>query len=303
MSSSRAVRFSRFGGPEVLELVEVPVPDVPPGRVRVRVEAAGLNPFDTKRRRGLTGEVRFPAGNGSDFAGTVDAVGEEVDGFALGDAVLGRAPFSAQADHVLAKPDALVRRPATLPVEVAAALDTAGRTAWDTVAFAGVRRGDTVLVSAAAGGVGVLAAQLARRAGAIVIGTAGTSNAAFLTSLGIVPVRYGKGLVDRVRAVAPQGVTVVLDNSGRETIEAGLALGTAPERIVTIADRDAAAELGTADLPRTPADSGTLAAVAALIADGELRLPIDRVFPVEEVVAAYEHLERGHLRGKVVLRF
>jgi NADPH:quinone reductase-like Zn-dependent oxidoreductase len=158
-----------------------------------------------------------------------------------------------------------------------------------------------VLVSAAAGGVGVVAAQLARLAGATVIGTASERNAAFLDSIGVVPVAYGDGLVDRVRRASGGGVTVVLDLHGRDTIEAGLALGTAPGRIVTIADRPAAEALGTAALLDAPADSAALERVAALVAAGEVVLPVDREFPVADVVAAYEHFERGHVRGKVVL--
>ncbi|BDZ47660.1 NADP-dependent oxidoreductase [Naasia aerilata] len=299
----RAVRFSRFGGPSVLAYEPVDDVATPAGRIRVRVEAAGLNVYDTKRREGREGDVRFPAGNGSEFAGVVEELGEGATGFSAGQPVLGRAYFRSQADAVRVKPEEIVARPAALPVEVAGGLDVAGRTAAELVRFAGIGPADTVLVSAAAGGVGSVVVQLARLAGATVLGTAGDRNADFLESVGVLRVPYGPELAERVRRAAPGPVTAVLDLHGRETIEAGLALGVAPSRIVTLADRPAAEELGTAALPSGPADSADLARVASLVAAGEVVLPIDRVFPVEDVVAAYEHFEGRHLRGKVVLRF
>lgn len=297
----RAVRFDRFGGPDVLRVDEVAQPVTPADRVRVRVEAAGLNRYDGTRRRGETGELRFPAGNGSEFAGVIDEVGADVTGWAPGDPVLGRAYFRSQADLVVVPPSAIVPRPAALDPVVAGALDVAGRTAVELVRAARVGPGDVVLVGAAAGGVGVVAAQLALRAGARVLGTASPANADRLADLGIAPVRYGDGLESRVRAVAPAGLTAVLDAAGRGTIEAGLALGAAPDRIVTIADRDTAGRLGTASLPQGPAVSADLGEVAALVAVGAVVLPIERAYPLAEVVAAYAHLERGHLFGKVVL--
>lgn len=299
----RAVRFDSFGGPDVLRVDEVAEPATPPDRIRVRVRAAGLNRYDSVRRRGEAGAPQFPAGNGSEFAGVVDRVGAAVSGVGVGDAVLGRAYFRSQADLVVVSPGSVVAVPPGLPMAAAGALDVAGRTALDLVRAARVGPGDVVLVGAAAGGVGFVAAQLARRAGARVLGTASAGNAALLQSRGVVPVRYGDGLEARLRAAAPTGLTAVLDAAGRGTIEAGLALGAAADRIVTIADRGTAERLGTAQLPQTPADGGDLAAIAALVAAGEVILPIERSYPVAEVVAAYEHLERGHLAGKLVLAF
>ncbi|HEY8589930.1 MAG TPA: NADP-dependent oxidoreductase [Naasia sp.] len=299
----RAVRFDTFGGPGVLRVDDVAEPSTPPDRIRVRVQAAGLNRYDAKRRSGAEGDVRFPAGNGNEFAGVVDEVGAEVDGLRVGDQVLGRAYFRSQADLVVVPPGSVVPLPEGLPIEVAGALDAAARTATDLVRFARIGAGDVVLVGAAAGGVGIVAAQLARRAGATVLGTASAPNADLLDSLQIVPVRYGDGLEGRLRAAAPDGLTAVLDAAGRGTIEAGLALGAAADRIVTIADREAAERFGTAHLAQGPARNADLAEVAALVAAGEVVLPIERTYPVEDVVAAYEHLETGHLTGKLVLTF
>jgi NADPH:quinone reductase-like Zn-dependent oxidoreductase len=299
----RAVRFSRFGGPSVLAYEPVDDLPTPEGRIRVRVQAAGLNVYDTKRREGGTGEVRFPAGNGSEFAGIVEELGAGVTGVAVGEPVLGRAYFRSQADAIRVKPEDVVRRPDRLPVEAAGALDVAGRTAAELLRFGGVGPDDMVLVSAAAGGVGSVLVQLARLAGATVLGTAGERNFEFLESLGVIPVAYGPDLALRTRRAGPGPITAVLDLHGRETIEAGLALGVDPARIVTLADRPAAEELGTASLPASSGDSADLAHVADLVAAGDVVLPLDRVFPVDAVVAAYEHFEGGHLRGKVVLLF
>jgi NADPH:quinone reductase-like Zn-dependent oxidoreductase len=303
MTELRAVRFSHFGGPEVLRYEPVDDAPTPEGRLRVRVEAAGLNVYDTKRRSGLAGTVRFPAGNGSDFTGVVEEVGEGVTGWAPGDPVLGHANFRAQSDVVRVPAADVVRRPAGMPVEVAGALDLSARTAADLVTAGGIGLGDVVLVSAAAGGVGVVTAQLARAAGAVVLGTSGEPNAEFLATLGIIPVSYGPGLADRVQRLAPSAVTAVLDLHGRETLEAGVDLGVDPARILTIADREAATELGVTGLPQLPVDVRALERVTRLVASGDVVLPVDRVYPVDDVGEAYRHFERGHVRGKVVLRF
>ncbi|WP_210508767.1 NADP-dependent oxidoreductase [Naasia sp. SYSU D00057] len=302
MTELRAVRFSRYGGPEVLHYEPVDDAPTPEGRLRVRVEAAGLNVYDTKRRSGVAGGVRFPAGNGSDFTGVVEEVGDGVAGWAPGDSVLGHANFRAQSDVVRVPAADVVRRPPGMAVEVAGALDLSARTAADLVRAAGIGPGDVVLVSAAAGGVGVVTAQLARIAGAVVLGTAGEANARFLESLGVLPVPYGPGLGERVRRLAPSAVTAVLDLHGRETLEAGVELGVDARRILTIADREAADELGVSGLPQQPPDPAALVRAVELVAAGDLVLPVDSVFPVADVAAAYRHFEGRHLRGKVVLR-
>lgn len=300
----RRVEYTRFGGPEILEVIEVERPEPGPGQIRVRVRAAGLNPIDWKIFTGLAASaygVEPPSGNGNDFAGEVDALGQGVTGVELGALVFGGARNDAQADYLLIDPSMVLPVPDGLDLDLAGTLDIAARTAVASVAAVGVTAGDIVLVSAAAGGVGVIASQLALRAGATVIGTASDDNHEFLRSIGVIPVVYGEGLVDRLRAAAPGPFTAALDNHGRATIDAALTLGVAPARINTIADRAAAAELGLSAVGGAAASLTDLAEVAALIASGDLVLPIDSVYPLERVRDAYEHLRAGHLRGKIVL--
>jgi len=301
---ARYVSFDHFGGPEVLQLRTAPAPLAGPGEVRVRVHTAGLNPVDWKILAGGEAATRYnaslPSGNGNDFAGVIDHVGAGVTGFTVGEAVLGGKRMFAQADYVVVDPAVLVRKPEKLSFVEAGALDIAGRTAWATVRSLRLTADDTVLVSAAAGGVGVLAAQLALRTGATVIGTAGPANHDFLLGLGVVPVAYGDGLVERLRAAAPR-YTAALDNNGAATIDAALALGVPGERINTIAARGHRADAGIQGVGGQHAEPGDLAALADLIAGGEVVLPIDSVYPVERVVDAYRHLMAGHLRGKVTL--
>ncbi|MET1042794.1 MAG: NADP-dependent oxidoreductase [Microbacteriaceae bacterium] len=301
----RTVIFDRFGGPEVLQLIEVPPPTAGPGQVRVRVIIAGLNPVDWKIFTGGRSAARYgvtmPSGNGNDFAGVIDEVGRGVVGLQAGDHVFGGSRMFAQADFLLIEADKVLPIPVGLDVERAGALDIAGRTAWAAVRSLGLGASDTVLVSAAAGGVGVLTAQLARRTGATVIGTASEANHEFLRKLGVIPVAYGEGLVDRVREVAPGGVTAVLDQHGPETIDAALELGVPGPRINTIAAKTYRPDLGIGTVGGFQASRADLAEVARLVASGELILPLDSVYPIERVRDAYKHLMAGHLRGKVVL--
>ena len=241
---SRAVIYETFGGPEVLELREVPEPHAGPGEVRVRVTAAGLNPDGLGYCLAAEAAAQFgitvPSGFGYDFAGVVDKVGGGATAFAVGDRVFGGAMGRAAADFVVMRtpaeaPDALFHTPDGISDEVASTLPVAGSTAAAALAAIDLRSGDTVLVGGAAGGVGVFAVQLARLAGATVIGTASEGTFAFLRQLGAEPVAYGTGLADRVRALAPDGVTAATDLFGTETAEAALALGVPPERISTIA--------------------------------------------------------------------
>jgi len=302
---SRRVQFSRLGGPEVLELVDVDPPQAAAGEVRVAVAATSLNPLDYKIFGGLPTSSRhvfdLPAGNGADFAGTIDQVGEGVTAFAVGDEVLGSQLRSAQADFLVIDPQRLVRKPAGLDWVTAAGLTTVARTASASVKAIRVGPSDTVFVSAAAGGVGIIASQLAKRAGARVIGSASQDNHDFLVSLGVEPVEYGEGLVDAVRAIAPNGITAALDNHGRPSVDAALALGAPASRINSIADYAAADDYGTLAVGGSAASSADLEDVAELVAAGEVQLPIDSTYPLEEVRAAYERLLGRHVRGKIVL--
>jgi NADPH:quinone reductase-like Zn-dependent oxidoreductase len=302
---ARYVRFENFGGPDRLHLVredELPHPE--PGHVRVRVYAAGLNPVDLKILRGGPAAATYnavpPCGNGNDFAGYVDEVGEGVSNLKAGDCVFGGKRMHAQGDFLVIDATKVVHKPKHLSVDEAGCLDIAGRTAWASVQSLKLTQRDTVLVSAAAGGVGVLAAQLAVRTGATVIGTASARNHEFLRTLGVIPVEYGEGLVDRIRAVAPK-VTATLDNNGPTTLDAALRLGVPGHRINTIAARGHRSDAGITTIGGERATLEDLATVAELIAAGEVVLPIDTVYPIERVREAYEHLANRHVLGKVVL--
>ena len=299
---SRRVQFPQFGPASVLEIVDEPEPHASTGQVRVAVEALGLNPIDSKLRAGQVQEfipVRPPAGLGNEFAGVVDEVGGDVTGLEIGAEVFGTVAFRALAEYLVVEPGALAAKPAGVSWEVASGLAVAGTTGYNSFRSLGIGPDDTVLVSAAAGGVGGVASQLARRAGATVIGTAGDRNHDYLRSLGIIPVTYGPGLVDRIRQVAPAGITAALENNGSEAIEAALELGVDPSRINSVVGN--AARYGVGGVGGSQ-DPETLEAVAQLVARGDLSLPIEAVFDFEDVVGAYERLDEGHHRGKIVLR-
>ncbi len=304
---SRAVIYERFGGPEVLELKEVKEPHAGAGEVRVRVAAAGLNPMDWKVSSSpeLAGRfgIRPPAGFGFDLSGVVDEVGEGVVGFAVGDRVYGGVMAAAVADFVVVASPAeqLLHTPEGISDEVASTLPVAGRTAAAALSAIDLRPGDRVLVGGAAGGVGVFTVQLARLAGATVIGTAAESTFEFLRGLGTEPVAYGPGLVERVRALVPQGPSAATDLVGTETAEAALALGVAPARISTIAagpnPPGGAKATGGIDAPED-----ALAQITDAICAGQLTVPIAAVFPVEQVRDAVALQAAGHVHGKFVLR-
>lgn len=303
---SRAVIQESFGGPEVLEVREVAEPHAGTGEVRVRVSAAGLNPVDWKIAASAEAAGRFgvtlPAGFGNDFAGVVDEVGDGVTGFAVGDRVYGGARTAAVADYTVVRPDTgqLRHTPDGVDDITASTLPIGGATADAALSVIGAGAGDTVLIGGAAGGVGVFAVQLARRAGARVIGTASEGTFGFLRELGAEPVAYGNGLVDRVRALAPQGVTAAADLIGTETALAALELGVAPDRIATIAAGGNPPDgvRATGGFNATP---GALERIAAAIAAGEFVVPIAATFPIEQARAAVELQRAGHVHGKVVI--
>jgi NADPH:quinone reductase-like Zn-dependent oxidoreductase len=302
---SKAVIQEQFGGPEVLQVRDVAEPHAGPGEVRVRVSAAGLNPVDWKLAGSAEGAARFgvtlPAGFGNDFAGVVDEVGDSVAGFAAGDRVYGGARGRAVADYAIVRPgtDPLLPTPDGVDDITASTLLIAGRTADAALGAIGVRAGDTVLIGGAAGGVGVFAVQLARRAGARVIGTASEATFDFLRGLGAEPVAYGDGLAGRVRALAPEGVTAASDMVGTETAQAAVELGVSPDRISTIAA--ASPPEGAHATGGRDATPGALERITAAIAAGEFVVPIAATFPIEQIHAAVELQRAGHVHGKVVV--
>jgi NADPH:quinone reductase-like Zn-dependent oxidoreductase len=302
---SLAARFSEYGTSEVLRIVDIPPSDAGPGQVRIEVRAAAVNPIDWKIMQGLMQEViplELPAGLGSDVAGVVDQVGIGVTEFKVGDEVLGSPVSPAYAQFALADPASLIGKPAALPWEVAGSLAGAGGTAWAVLDRVGIADGETLLIHAAAGGVGTFAAQLAIARGARVIGTASEGNHEYLRSLGVIPVAYGDGFGDRVRALAPRGVDAVLDASGRGEIPVSIELAGGPERVLTLVAFDAA---GLGIQVHTdgggPRLSRALKDIVALIEEGHLQVPISRTYPLSEAAAALDASSTGHGRGKIVL--
>ncbi|WP_020578842.1 NADP-dependent oxidoreductase [Actinopolymorpha alba] len=304
---SRRVIFDRFGGVDALTVETGRAPTVGSGQVRVRVLVAGLNPVDAKILAGGPIADRFgvrvPAGMGNDFAGVIDQVGAGVEGVAVGDLVYGGARLRAQADHLIIDDlSTLNPVPPGLGVEVAGALDIAGRTALAGVAALRLTSVDTVYVSGAAGGVGILAVQLTRATGARVLGSASVRNHDYLRALGVEPVEYGPQLADRLRTLAPGGLSAVFATRGADDIEQALALGVPPQRVNAIIDADLAASYGVLSVGRRATEPAAVRVVAEDIAAGRLVLPIDATYELDEVRAAYRHLLQGHVRGKVVLR-
>jgi NADPH:quinone reductase-like Zn-dependent oxidoreductase len=247
----------------------------------------------------------FPSGQGSDLAGVIEEAGAGIGGFSPGEEVIGFTDRRAsQAELVLVEAGDLTRKPEKVSWEVAGGLFVAGTTAWGAVHAVQPGQGEAVVISGAAGGVGSLAVQLARRTGATVIGLASESNHEWLKSHGVIPVAYGDGVADRIRAAAPSGVDAFIDTYGDGYVELAIALGVAAGRIDTIADYAAAAKYGVKTDGGAEAGPGAkvLAELAGLIADGHLEVPIANVYPLAQVREAYTELERRHTRGKIVLR-
>jgi NADPH:quinone reductase-like Zn-dependent oxidoreductase len=304
----RAVRYYEFGGIDVLRVDEVERPVPGDGQVLVRVKAAGVNPSEAVIRTGALAKLfpsTFPSGQGSDLAGVIEEAGTGVGGFSPGDEVIGFTNNrAAQAELVLVEAGDLTRKPGKVSWEVAGSLYVAGVTAWGAVNAVQPKEGETVVISGAAGGVGSLAVQLARRTGATVIGLASEGNHEWLKRHGVIPLAYGDGVADRIRAAAPGGVDAFIDTHGDGYVELALALGVAADRIDTIADYAAAAKPGVKTDGGTAAGPGAklLAELAGLIADGHLEVPIANVYPLAQVREAYTELERRHTHGKIVLR-
>jgi enoyl reductase len=243
--------------------------------------------------------VHFPARLGNEGAGVIDAVGPGASGFTVGNEILGPAA-GAYADSVLFQADQIVAKPAIMPWIEAGTLSASGQTAHTALEDLGVGAGDTVLIHAAAGGVGHLAVQLARLRGALVVATASPDNHEFLRSLGALPVAYGPGLVERIKEVAPAGVDAALDGAGGEALEVSLEVVGKRDRIGTIADQAGAARLGLRSIG-TRRSAARLGELVRLYAEGQLRVAVWKEFPLAQAAAAHRESERGHLRGKIVL--
>jgi NADPH:quinone reductase-like Zn-dependent oxidoreductase len=296
----KAARFSRFGGPEVLEIVDLPDPHPGPGQVRIAVRAAGVNPSDWKKREGLM-DPELPQTMGYEAAGVVDELGAGVSDVAVGDRVFGLSAEGA-AQAALAVLSFYAPIPPSLDFAGAAALPAAVETATRALDQLGVGSGGTLLINGASGSVGSAAVQLAVVRGARVIGTASPANHDYLRSLGAEPVAYGEGLAGRVRALAPDGVDAALDVAGSGVLPELIELAGGPEYVVTIADFTGAQEHG---VRFSRGDAGravhALAEIGELIESGRFSLPVARTFPLAEIAQAHRAGEDGHVRGKLVL--
>ena len=304
----RAVRFDHYGGIDVLNVVEVPRPAPGDGELLVAVKAAAINPGEAKIRDGLLDEMfpaTFPSGEGSDLAGVVEEIGPGVTGFAPGDEVIGFTDNRAShAELVLVEAANAVPRPSAVPWEVAGSLFVAGTTACAMVRAVAVAPGDVVAVAGATGGVGSIAVQLAKRAGAAVIGIAGERHREWLSSHGVDWIPYGEGIEERLRSATPRDgrIDAMLDASGEGYVELALKLGVARDRIDTIADFAAVQKYGVkADGTAAVAATPVLRELAGLIADGELEVPVAAAYPLDEVREAYRALAEEHPLGKIVL--
>ena len=302
----KAVRFDRYGGPEVLEVREVEDPVAVPGEVVVAVKAAGIQPGEIAIREGYLHErfpATFPSGEGSDLAGIVATIGDGVTEFTVGDEVLGWSERrSSHAELVLVPQEQLVAKPAELSWEVAGSLFVVSMAAWASVEAVGVSDGDVVAISAAAGGVGGFAAQLAKVRGARVIGLASDANHDWLRSRGIEPVAYGEGQAERLRSAAAGTLDAFIDTFGGGYVDLAIELGVAKDRINTIIDYEAVGRLGVkGEGTHSIASAELLAKAAALVADGTIELPIARTYPLSEVRAAFEELAERRTRGKIAL--
>jgi NADPH:quinone reductase-like Zn-dependent oxidoreductase len=305
---TKAVQFDQYGDIDVLRVRDVPRPVPAAGEVLVEVKAAGINPGEAMIRQGVMHDrwpATFPSGQGSDLAGVVAELGAGVRDFAVGDEVLGFSQRrSSQAEFVAVPADQLTAKPAGVSWEAAGALYGAGATAYAAVRSVNLTPDDTVAISGAAGGVGTIAVQLAKRTGATVLGIAGPSNDGWLSAHGVIPVNYGDGLADRLQSAAPAGrVDAFLDLFGGGYVELAVTeLGISPQRVDTIIDFAAVEQFGIkAEGSADASTAAVLAELAALIAAGDLEVPIAKVFPLEQVRDAYRELEERHTRGKLVL--
>ncbi len=303
----RAVRFDNYGDRDVLYVADdVEEPEPAPDRIVVRVVAVGINPGEASIRSGALEKMfpaTFPSGQGSDFAGVIAAVGADVTGLRVGDAVMGWShERSSQADYVSVPSDQVVGKPADLGWLVAGSLYMPAATGTPAAQAVSPQAGETIAVSGAAGGVGSTVVQLLAIQGVTVLGIASPPNHEWLRSVGVTPVAYGENLKADLEAAAPEGVDAFIDLYGPEYLDLAVELGVAPERIETIISRQKAAEIGAQTKGSMDGSKPeVLTNLASLIVEGKLDFPIAATFGLEQVKDAYELLEQRHSHGRIVL--
>jgi NADPH:quinone reductase-like Zn-dependent oxidoreductase len=300
----KAAAFRLVGGPEVMEVMSFPDPQAGPGQVRVRVKTAGVQHYDCGVRSGWTPQgvdIRLPQIPGNEFAGIVDQVGDGVTGLDIGSEVLGFGLLNCYAEYVVVGADQVVSKPGSMTWEEAGGLTGNGQGAYIAMKAIGIGPGDTVLIHGAAGSLGAFAVQLAKEWGATtIIGTASESNHDYVRSLGAIPITYGEGLVERVRALAPNGVDAAFDTAGAEAVRASVDLVQDRNRICTFVAYDLIEELGLRFI-RGERSAARLAELVDLHSKGKLRIHIRQTFPLEQVADAHKLIETRHGRGKIIL--
>lgn len=303
----KAIALEKYGTADDLNLVELPEPKVAPGEVLVRVKAAGVNPVDWKLGAGGLDpfmEAGFPMIPGWDVAGVVERTGFDAGEFTTGDEVYGYvrkdwAQNGTYAELVSAPVRTLAKKPSSLSWTEAAGVPLAGLTACQALKRVAAGAGDTVLIHAAAGGVGSFGVQIAVALGARVIGTASERNHGFLRSLGAEPVTYGDGLADRVRQLAPQGVDAALDFVGAGAVDVSLSLVERADRVASVAEGEVSEKGGHYVWVRP--DASDLASLAQLADAGKLTVHVDQALPLAEAAQAWRLSQAGRTRGKIVL--
>ncbi len=299
----KAVQFSEYGGPEVLQVVDIDEPHAGPGQVRIAVRAAGVNLSDLmKIRAGRWKDkpIPLPSGVGVEGAGIVDEIGEGVTGVSIGDAVFG-CGFDLLAQYAVLRPGVWARKPDDLPFEEAAGFSVVVETATRILAQVGVKSGETLLVSGASGGVGSAAIQFARCREITVIGTASAPNHDYLRGLGAIPTTYGPGLVERVRKLAPTGVDAALDIAGSGVIPELIELVGAPSRVLSVADFTAPQYGAQLSLVAQKDPERVLAEAARLFSEGAFHVTLGKTFPLAQAAEAYKLCAAGHFMGKLII--
>lgn len=302
-NTMQAVQYYQFGGPEVLQLQQAPRPEPQADEMLIRVHAAGVLPIDWKIRKGLLPiPVQFPNIPGTALAGVVEAVGQGVTAFQIGQEVYGRSTNGTYAEYTTAPAEALALKPQSLSFDEAASLSGGATTAWQAmIQDGGLQPGERVLIHGAAGGVGLFAVQFAKWRGAHVTATCGSDNVNFVRSLGAdIVIDYTSTPFEEV----VQDVDLVLDTVGGGTLERSWSVVRRGGTLISIAGQpsmERAQELGIRVLRPGPSTSKELEAIAHLIDEGKIRAYIGHIFSLNKVGEAHEQSQSGHGRGRIVL--